>query len=117
MSKVNAIFSVVREPCRISLLAGTGDGVSVAVGRGVGRGVGWGVGRAVEFGVGSGVGRAVGSLLDTGAEAHEVDAGVGMGELGDGAGDPGIGAARPQLATPSATTRVSHASWRFPDER
>ena len=45
-----------------------------------------------------------------------VDAGVGMGEPYDEAGDPEAGEAGPQLATTSVMARVSHAKERFMGE-
>jgi hypothetical protein len=70
MSKVRATSSLVREPCRINLLAGNGVGVGFAVGGGVGFGVGRGVGRGDDVAVADGVGVS-------GADA------VGGGTVGD----------------------------------
>jgi hypothetical protein len=133
MSNVKAIPWLVREPCRISLLAGGGAVVGVAVGRGVGRAVGRGVGRGVGFSVGREVGRAVGSAdavtVGNGVggstadgqgaacdgEALHPDDGVdaGVGETCDASGDREAGAPGPQPATTSVTASVSHARERF----
>jgi hypothetical protein len=123
MSNVSAIWSVVREPWRISLLAGGGAGVGFAVGRGVGLGVGRGVGRAVGRAVGLGdlvaVARGVavgiaealgarpdGDGLETG-EPVTVGTWVGRNALGDGTGEMEPGAAGPQLTTTNAAARIN----------
>jgi hypothetical protein len=112
--------SLVREPCRTSLLGGVGVGVGVgfAVGRGVGRAVGRAVGFAVGRAVGTGDGVAVapgvglrrGDAVGAGPDGNGVRAGVGAwvgtDALGDGAGDREPGAAGPQLATTRAAARA-----------
>src|SRR6187401_2288365 len=100
MSNVNAIWSLVREPCLISLLAGgtvaVGFVVGFAAGRGVRRGVARGVGRGDRLGAavgrgvvtGTGVSTADGLGADTDGDALQLDdgvaAGLGIGEPCDG---------------------------------
>jgi hypothetical protein len=110
MSKVRAIWSVVREPWRISVLAGDGVGVGFAVGRGVERGVGFAVGCGVEgrvgvavgLGVGAGVGLAVGWFVGLGddvAAAGRVGFGV-ADTVGPGADGDRLQAGEPVMVGP-----------------
>jgi hypothetical protein len=109
MSKVSAIPSVVREPCRINVLATDGDGV----GRGVERGDGFAVGRGVRRAVGDGdcVGVSNGVAVRT-VEAIGAGAdgeGIGQEPIGAGAAETEAGAAGPQLDTTRVETSASHA--------
>jgi hypothetical protein len=122
MSKVKAIWLLVREPWRTSVLAEDGVGVGMAVTFGVGLAVGSGVRRGVGSAVGRGVcpddgvtvARGVGRLLGAGTDGDGLEAGepvmVGAGvgrNAFDGIGETDAGAADPQLARTSAAASVS----------